>query len=305
MRRAIAPLILLLFWAAGCETEQDPVQLVRPPAPDLPLLLTDGFCLVSGNRVVLDRYDIDYYDFSAHLIYLNEAGAIEEKYQKPGTAWIYADSTKIYELSFVSQFASYIPQGPIIWYPPFMYPDYTVHIGSHWDFFGMEGVEPDPREDPRIAEALERCGQFRHGLQGEIRAVSYQAGEGVTLELELWNEDAVNYYYWDPAKLGIGRYHYVTNGLWLRDDNDQAYRNHVEPLSWDGADPDRFSLLESDSSVILTLVYEDFDELPPGTYEGFFEFPGPHYGVERGELEQEDGRLWLGDLNMNSIVTIE
>ena len=309
MRRAIAPLILLLFLASGCETENVPLPVVHPPAADFPLLLTDGFCLLYGNRVVLDHNDIDYYDFSAHLIYLKEAGAIEEKYQKPGTAWVYADSIKIYELSLVSQFASYIPQGPVIWFPPIFYPDYTVHIDMAW-YYAYEWLDkPDPREDPRIVEALERYGQFRLGLQGEIRVVRYTPPGYVELELELHNEDSLNYYYYDPEKMGMGVYHYFTNGLFISDttthQNYTHYVTHVQPDSGSGTDLEWMSLLEADSSVTITLIYDPFDEIPPGTYFADFVFPGPHSGVERMELEQENGRLWLGDINMSCVVTIE
>ncbi|RLD48154.1 MAG: hypothetical protein DRI97_19060, partial [Bacteroidetes bacterium] len=128
MRRAIAPLILLLFVLAGCEIEKDPVEEPLDPS----LHLTDGFCLLSNSRVVLNHYDIEYYDYGAHLIYLKSPEAFEEKFKKTGAASVYADSARIYDLSLVSYAASYIPQGPVIWYPYIFYSDYTVHIDQAW-----------------------------------------------------------------------------------------------------------------------------------------------------------------------------
>ncbi len=301
MRRAIAPLFLLLFLVAGCEIEKDPAYEPLDPS----LHLTDGFCLVSNGHVVLNHYDIDYYDYSAHLIYLKSPDAFEEKFKVMGPAAVYADSTRIYDLSLVSQFASYIPQGPVIWFPYIFYPDYTVHIDRSWidvPFFAPLG---DPRDDPRIVEALKKYGQFRHGLQCEILSFWYNEGDGVILELELRNEDPVNYYYWDPEKLGMEHYHYVTLGLRLIDDAGQSYKHHIQPLSWAGADPDRMSLLESDSSVILTITYAAFDELPPGNYTAFFEFPGPSKVENREDLDLEDGRIWLGDLDLYAEVVVD
>ena len=46
MIRAIARLILLLFLAAGCEIEKDPVDEPLDPS----LHLTDGFCLLKNSR---------------------------------------------------------------------------------------------------------------------------------------------------------------------------------------------------------------------------------------------------------------
>lgn len=272
---------------------------------DPSLLLTDGFCLLSQNRVVLNRYDIDYYDYSAHLIYLKSPDAFEEKFKVPGvSAAVYADSARIYDLHVYSAVASYIIEGPVIMVPQIFYPDYTVAIENFWTSEQM-AREGDPRQDPRIREALERYGQFRHGLQCEIASVQQLAPGEVELQLELWNEDTRNYYYWDPAKLGMERYHYVTNGLFLVDAQGQHYSNHVDYLSWDGADTDQLSLLESDSSVVLTLRYENFDALPPGSYEAYFRFPAQHYQIAREDLDLEAGRLWLGEIQLYKEIIVE
>jgi len=154
-------------------------------------------------------------------------------------------------------------------------------------------------------EALKKYGQFRYGLQGGITSVRYNSPDDVVLELELRNEDSLNYYYWDPDKLGMECFHYVTTGLSLWDDEGGYYHHRIQPLSWAYADPDRMSLLESGSSVTLTLTYDHFDTIPPGDYTAYFEFPGPHSTETRGELDLEDGRIWLGDLYLNSEVVVE
>jgi hypothetical protein len=301
MRRAIAPLILLLFLVAGCEIEKDPVDEPLDPS----LHLTDGFCLISDSRVVLNHYDIDYYDYGAHMIYLKSPDAFGEEFLKHGAAAVYADSARIYDLSFVSYVSSYIPQGPVIWFPYIFNPDYTVPIDMAWIDLSLGELNNDPREDPRIVEALKKYGQFRHGLQCEILSFWYNAEDVVILELELRNEDPVNYYYWDPEKLGMEHYHWVTNGLSLRDETGQSYTHQLQSSSWAGAGPDRMSLLESDSSVILTITYEAFDEVPPGSYTAYFEFPGPHKVESREDLDQENGRIWLGDLDLYAEVVIQ
>jgi len=301
MRRAIAPYILLLFLVAGCEIEKDPVDDALDPS----LLLTDGFCLLANNRVVLNHYDIDYYDYGAHLIYLKSSDAFEEEFQVMGPAAVYADSTRIYDLSLVSLAASYIPQGPVIWFPFWFPADDIVHIDQAWLTELLGADEDDPREDPRIVEALKKYGQFRHGLQCEILSFWYNSEDGVILELELRNEDAVNYYYWDSEKLGMAHYHWVTNGLRLRDESGQSYTHHIHSLSWATADPDRMSLLESDSSAVLTITYEYFDELPPGNYKAYFKFPGPSKVENREDLDLVDGRIWLGDLDLYGEVVVE
>lgn len=300
MNRAIARLILLLVLAAGCETEKDPVDEPLDPS----LHLTDGFCLVRNNRVVLNHYDIDYYDYSAHLIYLKNPAAFEAHFTDYGsTATVYADSSKIYDLHYYANIASYIVEGPVIMVDQILYPDYTVAIQNYWSS-EQAAKEGDPRQDPRIREALEKYDQFRHGLQCKITSVQQSAPGEVELKLELWNEDSLNYYYWDPEKLGMERYHYVTNGLSLVDEYGQRYRDHIQSLSWDGAASDWLSLLERDSSVALTLNYEVFDTLSPGTYDAFFKFPAMRYDIALEDLELDKGRIWMGELQLYKEVVI-
>lgn len=273
---------------------------------DPSLLLTDGFCLVKDGHVVLNHYDIDYYDFGAHMIYLKNAEVFEEKFKVMGPATVYADSTRIYDLSLVSLAASYIPEGPVIWFPFWFPADDIVHIDQAWMNAPLFAPLGDPRYDSRVVEALKKYGQFRHGLQCEIFSFWYNAEEGVILELELRNEDPLNYYYYDPDKLGMEHYHYVTNGLFLKNnDTGESYTHHTRGLSWEDADPDRMSLLESDSSVILTIAYAEFDVLPPGNYTAHFRFPGPFAVENREDLDLENGRIWVGEIDLYSEVVIE
>ena len=305
MRRAIAPFILLLFLAAGCEIEKDQVDEPLDPS----LHLTDGFCLIKDSRVVLNHYDIDYYDYSAHMIYLKSPDAFEEEFKYMDAGTIYADSSRIYDLSFVSHAASYIPQGPVIWWPFFFYADDIIHIDQAWETVAMIAGGSDPREDPRIVEALKKYDQFRHGIQFEIVSVRYNSPEDVVLELDIWNEDAVNYYYWDPEKIGMAQYNYVTFGLSLHDTVDGTrYTHQVERVSSDfreSMDLEYMSLLRSDSIVRLTFNYDRFDTVPTGNYIALFEFAAPTFKIEREDLEQTDGRIWLGEQYLSGEVVVE
>ena len=71
MIKAIASFFLLLILAAGCQ--KNPADVL----PDSDIELTDGLCLVAGDQVVLNHSDIDYYDFSARIIYGLQQGFTE------------------------------------------------------------------------------------------------------------------------------------------------------------------------------------------------------------------------------------
>ncbi|MDF1576671.1 MAG: hypothetical protein P1P86_15910 [Bacteroidales bacterium] len=305
MNRAIARFMLLLLVLAGCETEKDPAEEPLDPS----LLLTDGFCLLSKNRVVLNHYDIDYYDYSAHLIYLKEPLDFEKEFTVPGTASVYADSTRIYDLSLFSAVASYIVYGPLILVPQIFYPDFVIALDKMWTSQELTEGAADEREDPRIAEALEKYGQFRQRLVCEIRSLTYTSPEDVEVRLELSNPDEESYYYLDPGKMGMGLFHYFTNGLTVWDPASSRYIDSetepVQPDPWNSFDMEWMSLLEGGSSVSLTIDYGQYGELQPGSYDAFFTFPGLHHQVDRGDLDQQDGRIWLGDIEMSGALVVE
>jgi len=303
MIRALASFILLLFLAAGCE--KNPADLL----PDSDIELTDGLCLVSGDQVVLNHHDIDYYDFSARMIYLKNSTSFSEVFGEYGVSALYSGGEKIYDLSLKPGYSSTMPEGPFIWTDPTFYPDFVIAISHMWTY-GQRALDlPDERDDPRIVKALEKYGQFRHGLQCEIISIGYNTPENVEVRLKLTNHDAVNYYYLDPVKMGMGLFHYFTNGLSLVDlDDYKVYANgadHIQPDPWDSWDLAWMSLLEGGSSVNLTITYDHFENVPPGSYHAFFSFPGVPYHVERADLEQQDGRLWMGELLLDSQVEVE
>jgi hypothetical protein len=65
------------------------------------------------------------------------------------------------------------------------------------------------------------------------------------------------------------------------------------------------SLIESGTTNTLKISYDDFESLPTGTYRATFQFPGLSYQVEKEEIQQQNGRIWLGALQLTSEVRIE
>lgn len=305
MRYIICTLVPLFFLLAGCEKEKFPADQL----PDSNIELTDGFCLVSGDQVVLNHEDIGYYDYRAHLLYLKFPMKFSEVFEVYGISAVYAGGEEIYNLSLHPGYSSSRPQGPFIWTDPTFYPDFIIAIDKMWTYEQLLEGTADEREDSRIVEALEKYGQFRNGLHCEITSVTYTSPEDVEAQLELTNPDTENYYYLDPGKMEMGLFHYFTNGLTVWDKVSSQYVSseieHIQPDPWDSFDMEWMSLLEGGSSVSLTIAYDQFGELQPGTYSAFFTFPGMHYQVELENLDQQDGRIWMGDLEMSGQVVVE
>jgi hypothetical protein len=304
MRTAIASILLLSILLTGCEKEKDPVEFLRDPFVEL----TDGFCLLKGDTVVLNHHDIEYYDYGAHLVYLKNHILFSEFLEAKSSLAVYAGGEEIYTIYMQPSYSSYMPEGPIIWTHPTFYEDYVIAIDQINSYDMMMGTRADCRGDSRIVEALKKYGQYREGLQCEISSIQFSSGNNVVMKLKLSNGDSQDYYYLDPEKMGMGLFHYFTNGLSLWDDEAHiSYQNqmeHIQPEPWDSWELDWLSVLEGGDSVTLSISYGNFEEVPPGTYSANCRFPGLTH-VELVDLDQKDGRIWLGTLELHSVVLLE
>ena len=304
MKRAIAPLILLLFLVAGCEKKLD----LADRLPESSIELTDGYCLVAGDQVVVNHRDISYYDYGAHLVYLKSHRSSAEFLEEAGSLTVYAGGEEIYTVSTQPGYSSFAPSGPIIWTFPTFYEDNIIAIDLIGTYEVLMAEGGDVREDPRIVKALKKYGQYRKGLHCEIVSCMSSAPDELVLRLKLTNRDDVNYYYLDPEKMGMGLFHYFSNGLSLWNAEErQSYTNqteHISPSPWDSWDLDWMSLLEGGSSVTITLEYKNFESVPPGSYWALFRFPGLAH-VKRDQLAQRHGQIWLGKLQLKSEVVVE
>ena len=254
MRKVSIAHVLLLFLLAGCDKEKD----LADQFSDSPLELTDGYCMVSGDRVLLNHLDIDHYDYGTHLIYLKEHRLLSEILEQTGALTVYAGGgEEIYTVGTHPGYSSsFAPAGPFIWTDPTFYADNIIAIDQLYIADVLMGNLDDPRDDPRIVETLEKYDQYREGLHCEIRSIWFSSPDHLALTLKLSNRDSENYYYLDPEKMGVGLFHYYTNGLTITNlETEQNYTNnvvHVEPDPWDGFDMEWMSLLEGNSSINIT-----------------------------------------------------
>jgi hypothetical protein len=293
MKTFLSFVALLLLLITGCD--QDEVGPIRKG---------EGFSMTIGDKTVLTAKDIDYYDLSTHFIYLKGDNSFLTDKLVRDSFQINANGVKIYKGTFHSWVMSSMPLGPAIYTPGMFYGDYLVPItyGSYINQDGEKVPPSDPRSDPRIIEALKSWNQLHEGLQCEIRSVQFNSGGKVSLELELINNDSFNYYYLDPEKMGLGLFHYFTNGLsfWsptLKKSFDNHVQ-HIQPDPWDSWDMNWLSLIRSHEKKTIWINYVNFDPISSGSYKLYFRFPGLSR-VEKAELVQRNGRIWLGDLDLS------
>lgn len=295
INQSIFLLILLLF--SACEKNENDFS-IDPRAE---------FYIKYEESVLVMPDQIDFYDFSSHLLYLKEGNPVLD-----GILWgsfsVFVGDDEIYSGRFFPGFSSSFPIGVYVHTMPTFYGDYIVPI-SYSRIVGFEEeYEEDPRNDIRIVQALKKHNQYRRGLQCEMLAVTKSRNNTIKVLLQLTNNDALGIYFLDPEKMGVGLFHYFTNGLYLRDEDNKVYTNNItakHPHPWNSYKMEWMSELKAKESVLLSIVYDDFDNIPSGEFDAGFTFPGLGYQVNRKDIQQEHGRIWLGELHLEKQIVIE
>ncbi len=289
MKTILTLLILVAVFMVSCQREE-----FSPSG--------EGISITFGDKVTLTSKDIDFYSFSSHFIYLKGDNSFLKNDLYSDSFQVYANGVKIYSGYISSMVSSYMPTGPVIFTPVIFYPDYILPVG----FFGITDlsgkVNPDPRGDERIAKALKEIGQFQEGLKCELRSVQFNSRNKVVLQLNLINNDSFNYLYLDPVKMGMGLFHYFTNGLKLWDATSyKSYENniqHIKPVPYNSWEKEWLSVIEKHSEKTIWITYDNFDDVPSGKYRLSFSFPGLSH-VAKSELFQGENRIWMGDLTIS------
>lgn len=282
-------LVILLFTFTNCEKNHDQSNNQ----------ITDGLCIQFGDLIIINHEEIDYYDFSTHMIYLKETNDFFHNYN-----WelanmsfsVYANREKIYSGYLHPAWSSSSPVGPYINFP-FRYPEYVIKINhSSEEYYYLANSTPDPREDEEIINTLKVHEQFHAGLANLINEIDIKPNGELSFKITIANKDTFNYYILSPEKMGIGLFHYFTNGLSFYNQTT-GWLNHqcatVSPEPWDSWSIDWLDLIESGMSKSYNIHYSDFDTIPSGQYHVSFHFPGL-FNVEIEDINQSNGRIWLG-----------
>jgi hypothetical protein len=99
MRTTNTFLLFIVFIIVGCETnETDSIKE-----------LTDGFCIMSNDKVVINHNDLEYYDYSTHLIYLRNNKSFANDIEEIGGFTVYADGIEIYSGQTLPGYSSFLP----------------------------------------------------------------------------------------------------------------------------------------------------------------------------------------------------
>lgn len=266
----------------------------------------EDFKIVNDGEVVLDLSDIEYYDFSTHIVYLKENNKLEGDYDKLQGARIMVDSTEIYPLKIHELYMSSFPSGPHINRLIDNFGDFAFRISNNNSPSGSSSGFHDPRSDPRIIAVLKKHNKYRAGLSLETESMTRQGNE-VRLRIKLRNLDNQSYYHLDPNKMGVNLFHYFTNGLVFFDAQVPGYQSNKipteQPESFNHWSLDWMSVIKGKESKTFNFTYP-FENVPTGRdLRFFYNFPSPERSItQRSDLIQGNGRIWLGAVGMEKIV---
>jgi len=299
MRQIINFLIIILFITCGCEKYRSPADIEK----------TDGFSIRIGSDFTIGPEEIDYYDFSTHLIYLKDGISIPSKYDGGVSFAVFAGTEKIYSGLIVPGFSCLLQEGAVINSQPFSYPDFIIAIEFIQVFDSAGNSNPDPRGDKRIVKVLKKYNQFHEGLSGNIESIQINGDQTVTMILKMQNTDTYNYYILDPDKMGFSLFHFFTNGLYLWNmDHTMGYvpeNETIQPDIWNTWEKDWLTLIRSEETKYISLTYSYGNQIPPGSYTTAFEYPGLSFQVKKEDIKLEGGRIWLGKLDLRKEIEVD
>jgi len=215
-----------------------------------------------------------------------------------------AYGNEIYSGIFWPPFSSSMPVGPYIDSYMSLFQDYAFRI----NFVSVDNKPEDLRNDPVIILAMKDHNILHSGLALAINSVE-RSGSQLVLKFTLTNSDISNLLIIDPEKAGPALFHYFTNGLYLRDlNNNEIFSQGIAPQTpnpWDSWNINWLSQLKAGESKQFTLIYSMSRILVPGEYKASFQFPGLEFQISRENLYQPEGRIWLGNIEATKKILIQ
>lgn len=309
-------LIINVILLTGCENN------------DITNELSDGFSIVLNNKVVISHDDFDYYDYSSHLIYFEDSNSFSINFKEVGEFTVFSDGVKIYSGQILPEHISTpipstpMPSTPTLRPNTYEYDNYILPINSI-SVVGYSGeLAADPRRDERIVTALKKYNQFHAGLICEIETIQFLSTK-VVLELTLRNNDSFDYYYLDPEKMGVSLFHHFMIGLYINElgssgrdggyggygvNNPTGYIHNIEiesPPYRNFWKKEWLSSIKSNETKSIIINYDNFPEVPAGDYLAIFKFSGLNIQLKKEDINQDNGKIWLGEQHLFKKITID
>jgi hypothetical protein len=272
--------LIIIFFQISCAKD------------DLTMNKGDKFYLKFSDGTTISENDIEFYDTSSHLLFLKHELLLNKS--KLSFNAIVDKDTIYHGVIFPAIFSSR-PSQAIFILDQSMYGNNIIHIDCYIDSF-------DFRNDQRIINALRKSKLLRYGLTctiDNIEVTSNADYSSVNCTITVKNNDNISYYIPDPAKMGELDFNYYMGGLFF----DNLETKVSSFIRWSVSSPDcgnvtlnNFSILKAGQKVKYTFKSSDYYKMDKGIYNATFRFCGFKGYLNELELNQRNGRIWLGSL---------
>jgi len=276
---SILELILSLF-LISCDPESNTNRIDS----EFKVEFSDGTLITEDNLL--------FYDSSTYLLFLKRDFDFN---QTMSGFNVLVDNVTIYQGIIYPCALSAPPPSPYYILDCFLYGNDIIEIGCY-------GESNNLRNDQRIISALKNSNLLLNGITCRIDSIkvnSLSDCSEVTCTITIKNNDNINYYIIDAKKMGELDFNYYTGGLSFQ--NIDTKVNSF--LRWSISNPDfgditinDFSILKGGSEVTYTFKSSDYYKMDKGIYKVQFRFCGTKENTSEFDLNQKDGRIWVGDV---------
>ena len=245
-----------------------------------------------SNEILVTENEIDFYDNSTHTYFLKSDLSSE---------------TPIKDFKIKVDNDSIL--GGVLYSCALSAPPRTPYYISDCFFSGRDiltieyyGNGDNLLNDTRIINSLKESNLFRNGLSLQIDSVKVIESKNqidVISTITITNLDDISYYIPDLNKMGERFYTDYTGGLsfsnintglgsFTKDSNSNRQRDDIKF--------EDLTILEANSKMTYTYKSRNYHGIPNGAYNVRANFMGIVYTASEFELNQENGRIWVGQI---------
>jgi len=248
---------------------------------------------------VISPGDIEFYDYSAHYIYLtkNAATRVKNNMLEHGFFMVTSGSDRIYLGSYHPVYSSIMPQFPYI-STPLNWTSINERIIAI-QFMSYPGdTIKDPRFNSIIHETLERNNILREGISVDIENIKITKNQ-ISFTLSITNKEENSIWVLDPDNKRTLLYY--SSAPYLLNDTNQFFQNNNDDypasITWK---KDYYTKIFPGRTLSRFIIFDNYSEIPDGEYTLYYSYSCP---VVDDKIEVNyNERFWMGRITVSKSV---
>lgn len=272
--------IVLGLFLSACDTNPDEDH----NASDLTIEFSDYTQITTS--------DIEFYDSSTQIYFLKTDLPVNDLALDFN---LKLDNDSILGGAFYSCLWSSPPATPYFISDCFFYGKDKLQIGYY-------GNGTNLLRDSRLINTLKANNLLRHGLQVQIdsiRVINSNDESSVICTFTIFNKDAVSYLIPDATKMGDAYFTDYTGNLSffaLSSGTNAFIKTTNSTVDRDAISLEDLGILEPETNKTFTYTSRHYYPIIPGEYNVRLRFMGIVYTANDFDLNQEHGRIWVGEV---------